>query len=89
MDALLAEGFTNVLVSAGDLLPEVRFACCTSPDGVHAYFWAVAAEDYEGLLAAWGRDEELRVAAFEAFADPRIGPGPRPISAEAEGPIAR
>ncbi|MEU4359136.1 hypothetical protein [Streptomyces virginiae] len=53
-------------------LPDVRFACVTSLDGAHAFFWAVAPADYEGLLASWARDAELRVAAFEAFTDPRI-----------------
>lgn len=71
MDVLLAEGFDTVLVPTWDL-PDVRFACATSPDGTHAYFWAVAPEHYEGLLARWARDEELRVGAFEAFTDPRI-----------------
>ncbi|MER6314426.1 ATP-binding protein [Streptomyces sp. NPDC001581] len=71
MDVLLAEGFTSALVPAWEL-PDVRFACVTSPDGAHAYFWAVGPADYEGLLASWARDEELRVAAFEGFTDPRI-----------------
>ncbi|MFF1779888.1 NUDIX domain-containing protein [Streptomyces virginiae] len=72
VDALVAEGFAHVLVPTGGILSDVRFACATSTDGMHAYFWAVAAEDYEGPLAAWGRDEELRVAAFEPFVAPRI-----------------
>ncbi|MFZ3476042.1 AAA family ATPase [Streptomyces sp. 2.9] len=77
-DVLAKEGFTDVLHLSHNPLDDeqdragIRFACVTSPDGVHAYFWAVTAENYASLLTSWSNDEELRVAAFEEFTDPRI-----------------
>ncbi len=76
-DVLVEEGFTDVLHLSRNPLDdqdrtEIRFACVTSPDGVHAFFWAVAAQDYEDLMAVWGREEDNRLAAFEEWSDPDI-----------------
>ncbi|MGW3200046.1 AAA family ATPase [Streptomyces sp. NPDC001118] len=73
---LLAEGFTAVHhvhpatgAPVSDALPEIRFAVITDPDRRHAFFWAAPAEAFDGLLAAWNREEGLTAKPFE-FTDP-------------------
>ncbi|MBD0844249.1 hypothetical protein [Streptomyces sp. TRM68416] len=55
--------------------PNVRFACVTDPTRRHAYFLATAEEDFDRLVAAYQREDDLTVTPFETeFADPTIDP---------------
>ncbi|AXE28292.1 hypothetical protein C0216_33095 (plasmid) [Streptomyces globosus] len=58
-------------MTVSDALPEIRFAVVTDPDRRHAFFWAAPAESFDGLLAAWNREDDLTAAPFE-FTDPQL-----------------
>ncbi|MFE1076649.1 AAA family ATPase [Streptomyces sp. NPDC058783] len=83
-DVLLREGFTAVhqvhTTPTGATVypppaPNIRFACVTDPTRRHAYFFATAEEDFDRLVAAYEREEDLTVTPFDTeFADPTIDP---------------